>query len=297
MSNLSIKRLQVGNSTAGNNFVIRQPDAADATLRISNGNIGTTTDLVTINSTGTIGVGTTAPSTKLHINDLGAVIIGGNAIYGSTMKGITLSNSANGDESVGLWFGTGPTSHWSGISGQRSASATTWGTDLRFYTHEDTTVDLTYARQRMRIDASGRVTKPYQTAFRAFAGSNIDYATSDTKITVHDQIAYNVGSNYSTSTTRFTAPVAGVYMFIGRAWSRLGNTTEAGICFKKNGGAIGTLRIGSSRDGYSTLQPVVTVSLAVNDYVELFTETCTATGVVHTSSGDTNSMFAGYLLG
>jgi hypothetical protein len=54
MSNLSIKRLQVGNSTAGNNFVIRQPDAADGTLRISNGNIGTTTDLVTVTATGQV---------------------------------------------------------------------------------------------------------------------------------------------------------------------------------------------------------------------------------------------------
>jgi hypothetical protein len=54
MSNLSIKRLQIGNSTAGNNFVIRQPDAADGTLRISNGNIGATTDLISINSAGAV---------------------------------------------------------------------------------------------------------------------------------------------------------------------------------------------------------------------------------------------------
>jgi hypothetical protein len=52
MSNTSLKRLQIGNSTAGNNFVIRQPDTVNGTLRISNGNIGTTTDLVVITSAG-----------------------------------------------------------------------------------------------------------------------------------------------------------------------------------------------------------------------------------------------------
>jgi hypothetical protein len=56
MSNLSIKRVQVGNSTAGNNFVIRQPDTADGTLRISNGNIGTTTDLITVTAAGNLTV-------------------------------------------------------------------------------------------------------------------------------------------------------------------------------------------------------------------------------------------------
>jgi hypothetical protein len=72
------------------------------------------------------------------------------------MKGVKIQNTNNGDESIGLWFNTGG-SHWSGISGQRSNAASTWGTDLRFYTHEDTTVDLTYARDRMRITSGGNV--------------------------------------------------------------------------------------------------------------------------------------------
>ena len=83
-----------------------------------------------------------------------ANIVGGNAINGSTMKGLKLRTNANGDESVGVWFGTNG-SHWSGISGQRNNSAYGWSTDLRFYTHEEATADLTYTRERMRIDASG----------------------------------------------------------------------------------------------------------------------------------------------
>ena len=150
----------------------------------------------------------------------------------------------------------------------------------------------------MQIDTAGRVTMPYQPAFRASSAASVDYTTGTTKITVYTGAVFNIGNHYNTSTQRFTAPVAGVYIFTARAWARQGNVTEAGIQFVKNGAASqGTLRIGSSRDGYSTLQPMVYVSLAVNDYVEVFTENCSSTGAIHTSAGDANSMFAGYLLG
>jgi len=109
-----------------------------------------------IDSSGRVGIGISNPNTKLHIDEVPANIVGGNAINGSTMKGIKIETTLNSNESVGLWFGTNGV-HWSGISGQRSNSATGWGTDLRFYTHENATADLTYARQRMIIDSEGRL--------------------------------------------------------------------------------------------------------------------------------------------
>jgi hypothetical protein len=110
-----------------------------------------------INSSGNVGIGLASPiDSKLVIVETPATIVSGNAIHGSTMKGLKLRTNANGDESVGVWFGTNG-SHWSGISGQRKNASSTWGTDLRFYTHEDATADLTYTRERMRIDSAGNV--------------------------------------------------------------------------------------------------------------------------------------------
>jgi hypothetical protein len=93
---------------------------------------------------------------KLYIADEGSIITGGNAIAGTNMKGVMIENTINGDESIGLWFRTG-SNHLSGISGQRNNSLTGWGTDLRFYTHENNTANLTFTRERMRITSEGLV--------------------------------------------------------------------------------------------------------------------------------------------
>ena len=111
-----------------------------------------------VGTTQNVGIGLTSPiNTKLVIQEVPATIVGGNAISGSTMKGIKLQTTLNGDESVGLWFGTNSGTHWSGISGQRKNSGSTWGTNLSFYTHENAATALTYARERMIIDSEGNV--------------------------------------------------------------------------------------------------------------------------------------------
>ena len=96
------------------------------------------------------------PFAGLYLQTAGYDIASGNAIKDSTMGGMVIHMDSNDDKSVGLWFGTN-NAHWSGISGQRNNSASTWGTDLRFYTHEDATNDLTYTRERLRIHSHGQL--------------------------------------------------------------------------------------------------------------------------------------------
>ena len=118
---------------------------------------GTLIEALNVNHSGNVGIGLDSPiDSKLVIVETPATIVGGNAINGSTMKGLKLRTNLNSDESVGVWFGTNG-SHWSGISGQRKNASSTWGTNLSFYTHEDATNDLTYARERMLIDSAGNV--------------------------------------------------------------------------------------------------------------------------------------------
>lgn len=66
MSTVIAKNVQVGaDGTPSNNFTVYQPATPDGTLRIGNGNSGTTSNLVTVNSSGDVGIGG-APSTRLH---------------------------------------------------------------------------------------------------------------------------------------------------------------------------------------------------------------------------------------
>jgi hypothetical protein len=64
---------------------------------------------------------------------------------------------------------------------------------------------------KLIIDTSGRVTKPYQPAF--FAYPNTGSSLGGVQTYVFSLTQFNIGSHYSTATGRFTAPVAGVYHF------------------------------------------------------------------------------------
>ena len=69
--------------------------------------------------------------------------------------------------------------------------------------------------ERMRIDAAGRVTMPYQPAFHAGLSTNTSSLTSGTTV-VFNSVYENRGNHYNTSTGVFTAPVTGFYSFTTR---------------------------------------------------------------------------------
>ena len=76
MSLLKANAVQLGQSiTATNNFVWYQPASPDGTVRLGNGNSGSVTDLVTVNSSGNVGIGV-SPTSLLTTVSSGQVQIG-----------------------------------------------------------------------------------------------------------------------------------------------------------------------------------------------------------------------------
>lgn len=125
--------------------------------------------------------------------------------------------------------------------------------------------DVNASVARMVVDTGGRVTMPAQPAFHSERNTAFNAASG---VIVFENAPTNIGSNYNTSTGRFTAPVAGTYIFLVSFFT---NITNAPIDFRitVNGATVGgnatTGTTSVARDCHAHLIR----TLAVNDYVEV----------------------------
>ena len=132
---------------------------------------------------------------------------------------------------------------------------------------------------RLQIDSGGNVTKPNNPAFRA-NGTNSWVALSNNSSLVlpFDNELFDNGSNYDTSTYRFTAPVAGkYYISVSLYWkaSVAATSNYLTLEFRKNGspsstgidyGIYGTAN-DSTGSQYLTTDSIQECS--ANDYIDL----------------------------
>ena len=140
---------------------------------------------------------------------------------------------------------------------------------------------------RLTVDATGRVTMPYQPAFSAINGAGNNGVAYPIPFTT---AVTNVGGYYNTSNYRFTAPVAGTYFFMHNAMSNGGyNRTQ----YKVNGSYVGA-EFFSPNASYANFVGNIILTLAVSDYVEIFND------IDSTGQGDIHSnyrAFSGFLIG
>jgi hypothetical protein len=151
-----ISFLAEGSSTYWGGFGIDYSDAGKFKLQTDNLFAGGST-LMTWARDGKVGIGATNPLTILNVRDSGADIASGDAVEGSTMKGIFLENSVNDSSSLGLWYSTPSGNHQAGVAFRRNDHSSSWGTDIRFFTHENATVNVDVSRERMIVNSEGNL--------------------------------------------------------------------------------------------------------------------------------------------
>ena len=208
----------------------------------------------------TVGIGTTAPTNNLTIIDGGATPYGSDATILLDMKRNTANTDAANavalrlaNNSNGFNIKYGGASDTLNISGGSGNTVATFRND-------------------------GGVTTPYQPAFsvRSNVGNSGNTWTQNNVIKFQS-VQHNVGSHYSTSTGRFTAPVAGFYVFhyagFGFNGGHVPSNSTTGVALRRNGTTytmfVYNLIVSSA--GYPSSTGSVGLYLAANDYVDIYT--------------------------
>ena len=160
--------------------------------------------------------------------------------------------------------------------------------------------------ERVHLDDAGRVTMPYQPAFSAFfsVSSPTPY-TAGSRVLNFTTVSYNVGNHYD-GTNKFTAPVAGRYVFlVNRALNTYGanqvirhpsmgfdvnGTTNYGV----NTGVSTSSAVGSADYTHFTVSMATVLNLNANDYVQVNFNYANSPSILYEYS---SSWFTGYLLG
>lgn len=130
----------------------------------------------------------------------------------------------------------------------------------------------------LKLDGAGRVTSPNQPSFsvRSNGGNSGNTWTQDNVIKFQT-VQHNVGTHYSTSTGRFTAPVNGFYVFhyagFGYNGGLIAATYTTAVSLRVNGSTyvVAVYDMNQSGTGYPSSTASVGLYLTANDYVDMYT--------------------------
>lgn len=239
------------------------------------------TERMRVDANGNVGIGIT-PSYPLHVS--------GNAT--STFS-ITVGNINAGSSAYSFFRMINNVDSDAGILRNSSTNPSYGGNNsINIYQLGAYPIGfVTNNTKRMIIDSSGRITTPYQPAFRAAVATSTSYGAGWSKITM-GTVFTNIGNHFSSS--RFTAPVAGMYQFNGSV-SFTGAETDGTVALAVNGFVTNYMTVSIPNTGQFTGAAVShCVYLSAGDYVELHKYNDTSRT---TRGADWSGGFSGFLIG
>lgn len=197
-------------------------------------------DAINLDSSGNVGVGTASPASYANYKTL--TIANENTTQGGVLR---VQNSDA--TSIGLLYVDGGTSY--------NIKAVT-GIPLVFGTNDT---------ERMRIDASGRITMPSQPMMyaNAYGGSGSSGSANPLILTSG---LLNIGGHFNTSNGRFTAPIAGRYQVI---FTALKHGSGGGDYYIRKNGSV--VIVGYGTGDTATASTHIILELAESDYISFST--------------------------
>ena len=232
--------------------------AGALTFGVRDSGAGTSIERARLTSSGYLGIGTNNPTTEFEVLGAGTV---------ASFRG------TGGSSFIGIKDEDDGTIGFIGVDGG----------SIKLQTSGSSYAD------KIVVDSSGRVTMPYQPAFQAYGDGSYTTYSANAEITKFTFTTYNIGSHYNSTTCRFTAPVAGVYLFTATI---ITETDQSGsLTFAINGtdpNAQARMYMTAERGRSNS----IILQLAVNDYVSLFARDSNLR-----IYGVTYSGFSGVLLG
>lgn len=236
-----------------------------------------------------VGIGTTSPSTPLHVVSTGT----DSSTPSNSNSQLILQDSGGLAGNGGMILFSASQGGFAAIKGRITDGTSNTVGNLSFYNRSS--VSASTLTENMRIDPAGRVTMPFQVAFSGHTGS---FSSTVTGAPTHTSgINYgnntvlaqtiNVGGHWNLTTGRFTAPISGRYVFGVNAHKDANTAARDAIATLSVNGSYSEISeiFGNFGDGGAT----ILLNLSANDWVEA--------GRSNAFTNVNRITFWGYLLG